>query len=162
MADLTGQVGIVMHGTTFWPKVIERVTNSHSHHVVVAVSPTHCIGAQPGGARLRPITDFHNVTWSRFELTDLQRWGIGFYCRSLINAPYNYAAFVLIGLRFMLHAKIPGWLQRAVSTTYRVECAQLADSALTAVDATAFDDGREPGLVFPGSWEQLFIKRGWL
>lgn len=159
---ITGQVGIVMHGTTFWPKVIERVTNSHSHHVVIAVSETHCVSAQPGGARLRPVSDFHNITWSRFELTDLQRWGIAFYGRAVLNQPYNYASFVLIGLSFMVHTEVPVWLQRAVSTTARMECAQLADSALTAAGVSAFDDGRQPGLVFPGSWEELFKRNGWL
>lgn len=162
MLPLTGQVGIVTHGTTFWPRLIERVTNSAAHHVVVATSETMCVGAQPGGARYRPITDFQNIIWSRFHLTETQRTLIGFYSRSLINQPYNYAAFLLIGAQLATGTSIPAWVQRAVSTTRRMECAQLADTVLTAAGVQVFDDGREPGIVYPGSWEQLFTRKGWI
>lgn len=159
---LAGQVGLCLDGTTFWSSTVEHVTQSRAHHVVVAYSETMCISAQPGGARLRPITDFPNAVWSRFELTDAQRDMIRALAYQYRNTPYNYAGFVLIGAQVAAGRPVPDWLARAVSRSQRMECAQLADMLLSAAGVSVFDDGREPGLMFPGEWERKFDERGWM
>lgn len=159
---LAGQVGLCLDGDTFWSRSIERITQSRAHHVVVAYSETMCISAQPGGARLRPVTDFQNAVWSRFELTDYQRQEIRSMAYQYRNTPYNYAGFALIGAEFHLRRQIPGWLARAVSRTQRMECAQLADLMLSAAGVSVFNDGREPGMIYPGSWERKFLENGWI
>ena len=70
---ITGQIGLRRHSGGWVGKAIEWATRSHTHHVVVAVSETVCISAEPGGARYRPITDYPSLVWSRFGLTTAQQ-----------------------------------------------------------------------------------------
>lgn len=158
---LTGQVGICLDGTAFWPRVIQRVTASRAHHVVVALSETECLSAEPGGARIRPIAEFGNAAWSRFELTHGQRRLISQLGRTLEGHPYNTPAFILVGVQFLTGRHIPARVFGFVSSMRGAECAQLADALLTAAGVHVFGDGREPGFVYPGSFEKLFRFHGW-
>ena len=159
---LAGQVGLCLDGTAFWPRTVEKVTHSRAHHVVVAFTETECISAQPGGARFRPVSDFPNAVWSRFEMTDAQRWQIRSLAYQYRNTPYNYAGFLLIGAQYGAGLTIPPWMARAVSQNKRMECAQLADFLLSAAGVSVFEDGREPGLMDPGMWEKKFAEREWV
>lgn len=159
---LTGQVGIISNGTAFWPKVIEWATRSRAHHIVVAVSDTHCLSAEPGGARIRPISDFPTAVWSRFPLALDQRVHIAYWCHTKRFVPYNYRVFAVNGLHLVLHVPVPAWLYRWAATPNRLVCSQLADIALTAAGVSVIDDGRPFGIVFPGDWEQEFRRRGWI
>lgn len=158
---LTGQVGICLDGKVFWPRIIQTVTRSRAHHVVVAISETECLSAEPGGARIRLITDFGNAAWSRFPLTDMQRGLISGIGRTMEGHPYSVPAFILVGVQFLTGCRVPKWVLRFVDALPGAECAQLADRVLTAAGVQVFADGREPGILYPGSFEKLFYRHAW-
>lgn len=158
---LTGQVGIVLGSDAFWPRAIKAVTRSRSFHTVTAVSETECIGAEPGGARLRPISDFGTVIWTRFDLSDNDREWISRQGRLFVNTPYNYLALLVIFANLTLRVPIPAGLLRFISTTRRMECAQMSDVLLSFAGGQRVFAGTQPGVVYPGMWEAEIIRRGW-
>lgn len=158
---LTGQVGICLDGTRGWPRIIQAVTRSRAHHVVVAVSETECLSAEPGGALIRPITYFGNAVWSQFPYTDLERMLIAGVGKSMDGHPYSAVAFVTVGLQFLTGQRLPAWLLRLVDAMPGAECAQLADRVLKFAGVDAFGGSRAPGVLWPGAWEKLFLSHDW-
>jgi hypothetical protein len=84
---LTGQIGLRRHGAGIIAKGIEWATYSHTHHVIVAISETQCVSAEPGGSRIRPMTDYPSIEWSSFDLTEAQRHCIALAARSYLYLP---------------------------------------------------------------------------
>ncbi len=160
MTTLIGQIGLKTEARGFVEKAIEFVTRSTVHHVVIAISETECIGAEPGGARIRPI-NYDGLVWSRFELTPLQAQNCANWARAREGRPYSFVNGFLIGLT-MYGFTWPKSVWKHFSTDDSYQCAQFADAALTqGAGITVFDDGREFGQVFPGSLEMLFKTNGW-
>ena len=161
---LTGQIGLVRDGTSWVARGIEQVTGSRVFHVVVAVSETEAVGAEPHGAKKHPIGFYPNTVWSHFKLDDEQiddivRWTLGH-----IGTPYNYLDDAAIGFARILdrvHLPSPTWLERFLADPSHLQCAQLADMAYEAAGITLFRDHRTPGAVFPGSFVPLWRDLGW-
>lgn len=125
------------------------------------MSETECLSAEPGGAKILPIADFGNAAWSQFPLTDIERRLITGIGRALEGYPYNVIAFGMVGVQFLTGQRLPSWVFRFVDGLPGAECAQLADRVLTAAGVSVFEDNREPGILYPGSWEKLFRIHDW-
>lgn len=155
-----GQIGLKTEAKGFVEKAIEFVTRSSVHHVVIAISETECIGAEPGGARIR-LHDYDRFVWSKFDLTPEQAQACADWARAREGRPYSFINGFLIGLT-MYGFTWPKPVWKYFSNDKSYQCAQLADAALTlGAGITVFEDGREFGEVYPGSLEKLFKERGW-
>jgi hypothetical protein len=162
MTDLTGQIGLRRFGTTPIARGIEWATDSHTHHVIVAVSPTMCVSAEPGGVRYRPISDYPHVDWSAFDLSREQK-------QAIINAahfyvaqptPYNYAIYPPLLFQKLTGHKVDGWVAEWLSKRPNENCSQLSDDIYNRAGIHLFPAIAE--LVTPGDFERYFQTHGWL
>lgn len=160
MTDLTGQIGLCMDGDSFIAKAIEWDTYSHSYHVVVAISPTECVSAEPGGVRTRTNDAYGNIHWSRFNLTDDQKAAIIKAAKSKLKLPYNIAVFPIMLLSRLTGIKVPQWVGAWLSKRPNVDCSQVSDDIYTAAGFRLFPGNSE--LVTPADFEALFRGYGFL
>lgn len=160
MSDITGQIGLRRFGTTPVARGIEWATDSHCHHVVVAVSPTMCVSAEPGGVRYRAISDYPHLDWSAFELTREQKQAISIAAYNYIGTKYNLAIYPPLLFQKLTGHKVDGWVARWLSKRPNENCSQLSDDIYNKAGIHLFPDIAE--LVTPGDFERLFIARGWL
>lgn len=157
---LTGQIGLLRNGTTFITRAIEWATYSHSHHVIVAISETQCISAEPGGVRIRDISDYGHIDWSEFSLTDTQRASIIAAANQSQKLPYNYAIYPVLLAARVTGILVPDWISGWLSKRKNVDCSQLADDIYNAAGIDLFTASNV--LTTPGDFERYFIKQGWL
>lgn len=160
MAELTGQIGLRRFGTAPIPRAIEWATDSHTHHVVVAVSETMCISAEPGGVRYRAISDYPHLDWSRFDLTRDRKQAIINAAHDYLGRPYNYAIYPPLLFQKLTGHKVDGWVAEWLSQRPNENCSQLSDDIYTRAGFHLFPDIAE--LVTPGDFERLFEAKGWL
>jgi hypothetical protein len=158
---LTGQIGLIPHNGEFIPEAIAWITRSHVSHTIVAISETECLGAEPLGARIRPISDFPDAIWSHFNNDPGQTAAIVDWTYAHEGTPYSYLDDAAIGIALLSGIPTPGFVRRYLDDTGHYECAQLADLAYQAAGIHLFDDSRVPGAVFPGSYEPIWKSRGW-
>lgn len=160
MHSMLGQIGLKTEASNWLERAIEFVTRSSVHHVVIAISDTECIGAEPGGARIRSHL-YSKFVWSRFDLTPEQAQACADWAREREGVPYSFINGFFIGLA-MYGIRIPLFIRKRLANDTHYQCAQFADAALTlGAGITVFDDGRDFGEVHPGSLEMLFRERGW-
>jgi len=160
MVDLTGQIGIVPHPHTFVEHAIDIITKSPVYHSVLAISETQCVSCEPGGARLRNISDYPDAYWSAFQLTIKQRDIIVAFGLSKLRYPYGWFADLAIAIALVSGTKTPLWIQRYLNSGRRYECAQLCDAAYNAADIHFFV-GIIPAAVFPGMFIPIWKSHGW-
>ncbi|WP_284984287.1 hypothetical protein [Arthrobacter sp. efr-133-TYG-118] len=162
MSGLTGQIGLIPHPGSWIAKAICWFTKSDVFHVVIALDDKTCIGAQPNGVTITPMSAWPTAIWSRFPLTEAQAKGCADWARAREHRPYNFVADAIIGIECRTGVRFPRWITRHFSSDATYECAELADAALTlGAGIQVFTDGRDFGLVYPGSFQQLFKDRGW-
>lgn len=158
---LTGQVGLIHSDTGFIPWLIRVISRSHWTHMVVAISETECMSAEPGGARIRPISDYPAITWSQFKLRPWQRRRIATYARTHEGTPYGWLDFFAAGVALLTGRRTPEWLRLYVASTGTLICSQLSDLALQAAGIHIFHDRRPLGAVIPGSFGRYYVEQGW-
>jgi hypothetical protein len=158
---LTAQIGLVPHPHTPFEYIIDWVTVSPVHHAVLAINETQCVSAEPGGVRIREISEYPDAYWSAYELTALERETIVAYGRSVIGRPYGWFADIAIGIAKLTKLDTPLWIQRYISSQKRTECAQLCDAAYNVAGRHIFR-GIVPAAVFPGMFVPIFQKAGWM
>lgn len=157
-----GQIGLIPDPKSWVQREIATITRSNVHHIIVCVSSTHIVEAMPNGVQYSLLTEYDNAIWSDFDLTDEQAQGTADFAISAIGTPYNWLDDVLIGLSCETGAELPKLIRDRLDTGEYYQCAQLADASLTkGGHFTVFDDGRPPGLVYPGSFEHMYRERGW-
>ena len=160
--SLTGQIGIVHTDRGFGGLLVQWATRSYWCHTVIAVSDTTCLSAEPGGAVIRPITEYAGrIVWSQFDLTVAQRYLITRWARDHLRVPYNWGDFIAAGLASLTGRATPMWLRRIVATRDRLICSQLCDLAYQAGSIHLFRDRRPVGAVTPADFGRLFRTRGW-
>lgn len=157
---ITGQIGLRRYSTGWVGKCIEWATNSHTHHVVVAISETVCISAEPGGARYRPISDYPTLTWSHFGLTGDQITLIRDAAAEMDGRPYNFAIYGPLLWQRLTGRKVTGWVAQWLSRRPNENCSQLSDDIYTLAGIHLFED--IPELITPGDFERLFERLHWL
>lgn len=119
-------------------------------HAFIVLDDDTLIEAEPGGARIRPLTQYDgtNVLYSDWDLTDHQRHDIVACARALKDTPYSvldYLSLVLV----RLHVR-PKWLLAYVESTKHLICSQLVDVCYEEAGIQLFDDDRPAGDVTPG------------
>lgn len=159
---ITGQIGIRRSSTGFMGRRIEWATHSTTHHVVVAVSETHCVSAEPGGTRLRLITDYPHLDWSRFDLTPAQQETILTRALNAVAArtPYNYAIYPPLLWQRLSGRPVPGKVADWLAARPNENCSQLADDIYNAAGIHLFPDIAR--LCTPGDFERLYVRLGFL
>lgn len=159
--NLAGQVGLIPGASGWVTYLICRITGSHCGHTILITGPNECVSADPDGVHVRPLTDFGNYVPTKFPMTDDQRAQIVAYAKAQAGKPYSFADDALIGLERIFGFRFPNWVRARFASDHQFQCAQLCDASLKAGGVEAFDDGRMTGDVFPGSFEELCIERGW-
>lgn len=157
-----GQIGLTTEPRGWVSRMVELVTRSSVHHVVICISDTECIGAEPGGARIRPLSYRDDYVWSQFDLTEEQAQASADWARAREGRPYSFINGFFIGVHCMFGIDFPLFITKRFSTDKSYQCAQLADAAIThGAGVEVFSDGRLEGAVYPGSLEVLYKERGW-
>jgi hypothetical protein len=160
MASVTGQIGLRQHSTGWVGKCIEWATDSHTHHVVVAVSETLCVSAEPGGVRYRQISDYPQLAWSQFDHHRDTVQGIINVSHRMIGRPYNYAIYPPLLWQKLTGCRVDGRIAEWLSLRPNENCSQLADDIYTAAGINLFHERNV--LVTPGDFERLYAQMGWL
>lgn len=158
MSDITGQIGLRRFGTSLIAKGIEWCTDSHTHHVVVAVSPTMCVSAEPGGVRYRAISDYPHLDWSVFDLTRAQKQLIINAAHEYLGVKYNLAIYPPLLFQKLTGHKVDGWVAEWLSKRPNENCSQLSGDIYTKAGIHLFED--IPELITPGDFERLFVRLG--
>jgi hypothetical protein len=162
MERIAGEIGLV-HSKGRSPYVIRLVTGSHWSHVIVAINQAQCVSAEPGGAVVRPISEYPDAVWSHLDLTNQQRQIIAYWAlmQAQARTGYSWPAYYAAGAAALLKRFAPAWLDRIVGRTDKLICSQLADLALQAAGVNLFQDDRPRGAVTPASFGRYFHARGW-
>lgn len=118
-------------------------------HAVLVLDDGTLIEAEPGGARIAPITEYAAgaVDWSSWPLSAEQRAGIMATGRSLVGTPYSFLDYAALAAH-RLHLPLPG-LRRYVASTGHMICSQLVDYGYQREGVHLFTDNRWPGYVTP-------------
>lgn len=161
MKDRTGQVALV-HSTGFWPWLISAVTHSYWNHMVTGINPTQCVSAEQAGVRIRNVSDFPGAVWSDFPETLLAQHKVAVFAAAQEKKPYAFLDDFFIGIAILTKSSAPNWLRRRLRSGKRWECAELADVSLQHGGVNVFHDDRAFGAVYPGSFEKVFRRYGWL
>ena len=158
---ITGQVGLVPSDGAFKSKVVAWASRSYWCHVVVAISETECVSAEPGGTRIRPIAFYPEIVWSRFPMRPWQRRRAVRFAKDCIGKAYAWGDYWAVGLALVTRRQAPEWLRASVANTDTLICSQVADLALQAAGIHVFYDERPAGAVIPASFGKIFKARGW-
>lgn len=155
---ITAQVGLVPASPNLGSYIVQWVDPSAFTHAVIAVNETVCWSYEPGreGARLRPISDYPGVVWSRFAYTREQRRLIVEYAFGMIGARYGWADYLLTGLSLITHVGSPAWFTRPDRTV----CSQAAANALRRAGITLQLGGRTR-VVTPADLGRYWHQQGW-
>lgn len=136
-------------------------TDSPVNHAVLYVGDGMLIEAQPGGARLVPVSHYgKRLIWSTGVIipNEAQRAAIAKAGRALEHTPYGWpdiAAIALAQRRLGAFVDSRTWWVRRLARTDRLICSQLVDLAYLRGGVHLFADGRLPGLVSPGDLYRL-------
>jgi hypothetical protein len=161
MSSGLGQVGLIPGSNNLVQYLICKVTRSHVAHTITDIGNGECMSAEPGGARIRRLEDFPTAVWSSYNLAPAQAEASAAWARARQGTPYNWFDDAVIGIEETFGIRLPAWIENGAWNSTTLECAQLADQALAAGGFQAFDDGRHPNRVYPGSFEHDWIRRGW-
>lgn len=165
--NLTGQV-VLVHMTGYVPAAIQTFQslsdpeNARWNHAAIMVNQTECVGAEPGGAKLRPVTAFTDRVISRIPYTLKQRAIAARFAKDRIDTPYAYADIALIAVALLTKQATPAWLQHELVDDQHWICSALADAAVTAAGIHLFKDHRPSAAVYPANLAFELHARGWL
>lgn len=123
--------------------------SSRYTHTYIVLDDETIIAAQPGGARIDPLSDYANkAIYLQRDLTDEQRATIVGEARALEGLPYSFLDYLAIALaRFGIK---PKWLKKYIANTGHMICSQMCDEVYRRAGINLFNDGRLPQEVTPG------------
>lgn len=138
---------------------IRKITNSKVNHAAVYVDHGGLVvEAQPGGARLTKASKYKKAIWSNFNLNGDTRFHIVTNALSFVNTPYNFLDIAAQALVRVFDWHAPKWALKRLSSSKRLQCAQLVDLAYERAGVTLFKDGRPEGMVSPGDLYKLITE----
>lgn len=123
--------------------------NTPYEHAFLVLDGGELIEAQPGGARVRPLTEYdgRHVLYVAPELAEVERHRICVQGRLLVGAPYSGLDYLALAAH-RFHLPLPG-LRAYVASTGHMICSQLVDEAYFSAGVHLFADCRWPGYVTP-------------
>lgn len=166
---LTGQI-VLVHCTGIVPAAISAFqalakdgdkTDRRWNHAAVMVSETYCVGAEPGGAKLRRVEYFHDTHISDIPYTGHQAEQAAKFARDRIGTDYAYEDIGLIAVALGTGRSTPTWLASALDGDGRFICSELADAAVTSAGVKLLRDGRPHSAVYPAAIAQGLKLDGW-
>lgn len=121
-------------------------------HAFVYLGNGQLIEAEPGGARIRPLSEYDpaSIYWCSnisAGLTAPQRDAISLIARGFDGTPYSFLDYLALTAH-KLHIWLPG-LRSFIKSTRRMICSQLCDTSYDLAGVHIFTDGRDPGDVDP-------------
>ncbi len=128
------------------------LTPSRYSHAGVFLGPDYLIAAQPGGARIdpvstvmddRPLAILQVPEWAQDRRESIALTALGFE-----GLPYGYEDYALMALS-RLHIR-PDWVTDRLADPARLSCGALADRIWELNGLHLFRDGRPLGAVTPG------------
>lgn len=127
-------------------------------HAFILVEGGSIVEAEPGGARIMPVSEYGSVLWSsgKIPLTGEQRAGIIKAAMGYVGTPYSAADYFALAAH-RLHLPLPG-LKAYVASSRSMICSQMVDQAYQDAGVHLFADGRWPGFVTPGSLYKLLLE----
>jgi len=158
---ITAQIGLIPHATNPFQWLIQTITRSPVHHCVIAISETECVGAEAPVAIVRLVTHWPTIIWSAFDLNARQQRLIAGWANNAVGTKYGWLDDLAIAIALITRKQTPLWLTRYITSTKRLQCAELVDMAYRAAGIHLFRDGRPPSAVYPGSFVPLFKDFGW-
>lgn len=157
---LTNVVGPVGWGIRVGQALLGAGTLPYEHAFLV-LDRGELIEAQPGGAVVRPLSEYdgrHVLYVAPAGLTDEQRAGIVAAGRNLVDTPYSGLDYLALALH-RFHIPAPG-LRRYIADTGHLICSALCDVAYQRAGAQLFADGRWNGFVVPEDLYNLLARGG--
>ncbi len=128
-------------------------------HAFMDLGDGTLIEAEPGGARIRPLTEYdpRDIFWCDriySTVTYSQRIACGYYGRILQGTPYSFLDYDALAMH-RLHIWVPG-LKHFIASTDHMICSQLVAHVykLAGVDLFPY---RWSGYVTPGDLYELDI-----
>lgn len=171
--DLNAQTGDILllringlTGVAVWLMQAFNRDLSKWTHVGVVLDSGWVFEAEPGGAKLTPLTRYadrsgalvtHQLTINRklteLQLTPTQRQAISDCARDYIGRQYGWGTYAYLAL-YRLGVR-PAWIKRRIQRSDRMICSQAADQAYRDCGIALFNDGRMPMDVTPGDLARL-------
>jgi cell wall-associated NlpC family hydrolase len=130
-------------------------------HAFIVLDGGRLIEAQPGGARIVPLSTYADrkvVFVAPAGLTDGQRVLICAQAEAMVGTPYSFLDYAAIALH-RFHIPAPG-LRRFVSSTRHEICSALCDEVYRRAGVQLFADGRWPGFCTPADLWNLLGRGG--
>jgi len=155
---LTGQIGLVTDKRHWMGRAILRITGWTYHHTIIATSDSMCISAEPGGVRRRLISDYTNIIWSNYAMTEKQAHHVAGIAEHSIGIRYDYLACAAHAIAAITRVDTPERVQRWLAGRAPTTCSALAQ---VAVNAAGLRTPRGP-LPTPNDWHLHFQTRGWV
>lgn len=159
---IQGQTAIIPGSPNWGSYVVEGATRSPITHMATAVSETWCASLEPGGVRLRRISDYPDAIWSQFKLRPWQRRAIVRTALEHVGTKYAWDHYLLLGFFCITRLRIPKWVARRLQDTRRMVCSEFANLCLLSAGIKIQFDTKPVGAVTPASFEAFFKSQGWV
>jgi uncharacterized protein YycO len=155
-----GQIGLIGDPQTPVARLITKVTRSTVFHVVICVSDTMIVSADPDGVHIVPIDSYPTAVWSNYPQTPEQSEEVADYAIRQVGLPYNWVNDLFVGLQY-LNVTVPGLLYRASEDRHEWMCSQLGYASLQAGGVACLTTKKRVGTPSPGDFEADFRLFGW-
>lgn len=143
MSARAGSYGVV--ATTGWKaRAIQWGTGSWANHAYIPVSDTHCVEAQPGGARLTPLSDYDGCRTAYNDaqpLSDAQRAVIVAAALACLGTPYGWWDIVAQAWACS-RIPTPAFVWHRVERQDRLICSQLVARCYARAGVPLTRDGQ--------------------
>jgi hypothetical protein len=172
-ASSPGRIGLVsIHGEVGNLIRVGQYLNgdgfSQWEHAFMDLGDGTVIEAEPGGARIRPLSEYDGIEvyWCDAiyaEVPEIKKGIIARMARDYEHVPYSFLDYDALFVH-RLHIPVPG-LKDYIASSGHLICSQLVDAAYSDAGWYIFTDHRWTGYVTPGDLykrnEQMKVRQIW-
>jgi uncharacterized protein YycO len=144
-------------------QIISNTGRLNYEHARIYVGNGQIVEAEPGGARVAPISIGDSGMWSTglVNLTSNERTLIASAAREYAERHVGYSVadyFAIAAYKFKMGVIVPG-LKRFVESSGHMICSQLVDQCYQDAGVHLFNDDRWTGYVTPGDLADLLAPK---